>query len=221
MAAGDIATKRCTRCSEQKPIDEFNKDRRQPDGLQSKCRSCQSELRRSNYQRNRESEIAKAVQWARSNPEKVKEFERRRAIAKPGRTTEYAKAWALRNRAAEAARKRTWKLENGDKVRAAARAAYARNPHSSLAKYHRRRALKIASGGSYTARQIEALRQKQRGRCACCRKKLARFHADHVVPLVKGGSNDIGNIQLLCPTCNIRKHAKDPILFMQENGFLL
>jgi hypothetical protein len=29
------------------------------------------------------------------------------------------------------------------------------------------------------------------------------------------------NVQLLCPPCNLKKHAKDPIQFMQERGFLL
>lgn len=30
---------------------------------------------------------------------------------------------------------------------------------------------------------------------------------DHIVPLANGGLNDVTNIQLLCRSCNARKHA--------------
>lgn len=62
----------------------------------------------------------------------------------------------------------------------------------------------------------------QRGRCACCRSKLGdNFHLDHIQPLAKGGKHEKQNVQLLCPPCNLRKSARDPITFMQSNGFLL
>lgn len=47
------------------------------------------------------------------------------------------------------------------------------------------------------------------------------YHVDHIIPLSKGGLHAADNIQLLCPSCNCKKNAKDPILFMQEKGFLL
>lgn len=41
------------------------------------------------------------------------------------------------------------------------------------------------------------------------------------MPLAKGGEHTPFNIQLLCPRCNVRKSAKHPVDFMQENGYLL
>ncbi len=62
----------------------------------------------------------------------------------------------------------------------------------------------------------------QRWRCAICRKGVRdNYHVDHIVALANGGAHAADNIQILCPTCNVRKSAKDPIRFMQEMGFLL
>jgi hypothetical protein len=49
---------------------------------------------------------------------------------------------------------------------------------------------------------------RDRGKCAECHKDLtlelvAQPHIDHIVPISKGGCNDIVNLQLLCEACNI------------------
>ena len=222
MAAGDIATKRCTRCSEQKPIDEFNKDRRQPDGLQSKCRSCQKEVRRDWYLRNREREIEKSAQWAIENPEKAREKDLRRNARNPGRTAAQAKRWRLENKDRYLANRRNWKRSNPEKVRKSARASYAKNPEKYLAKSHKRRQKDPETGVVFTRRDVERIYRQQRGMCACCKGKLGtKFERDHIIPLALGGTNDPANIQLLCKRCNQNKAAKHPIDFMQSNGFLL
>lgn len=87
---------------------------------------------------------------------------------------------------------------------------------------HNYRARRRAAAGSFTAAQIDALYLAQRGRCACCRVKLnGVFHRDHRVALANGGTNDIGNIELLCGPCNLRKGAKDEIAWANENRRLL
>jgi hypothetical protein len=44
---------------------------------------------------------------------------------------------------------------------------------------------------------------------------------DHMMPIDLGGLHADENLQLLCPTCNLRKYNKDPIAWANENGRLL
>ena len=69
---------------------------------------------------------------------------------------------------------------------------------------------------------IPALFEKQRGRCAFCKTDLpSNYHVDHIIPLAAGGKHEPLNLQLLCPTCNVRKWALHPVEFAQRNGRLL
>ena len=47
----------------------------------------------------------------------------------------------------------------------------------------------------------------QRGKCLYCgiRKTIRKYEIDHKDPVVRGGSNDKNNLQLLCRPCNRRK----------------
>jgi len=74
----------------------------------------------------------------------------------------------------------------------------------------KRRAMQRELGGSFTVAEIQELFVLQEGKCVYCKADLSMvgFHRDHMTPLVRGGSNEISNIQLLCPNCNRRKHDK-------------
>jgi len=87
------------------------------------------------------------------------------------------------------------------------------------------RARKRDAKGSHTVAEIAALWIKQRERCARCNTKLVRSqrgcHADHIVALSRGGTNDIGNIQLLCGPCNQRKFTKGPAEWLGQREVTL
>jgi 5-methylcytosine-specific restriction endonuclease McrA len=84
--------------------------------------------------------------------------------------------------------------ENTEKVRA----AKANNRR-------RRRAAKNTSKGHFTVEEFDALCSTYSYACLSCGATDRVLEADHVVPLTRGGSDEINNIQPLCGECNRRK----------------
>lgn len=85
--------------------------------------------------------------------------------------------------------------------------------------YHTRRARGAKPVSPKAAQALGAL---QRWKCAICVRGIkTSYHVDHIVPVSRGGKTEVWNLQLLCPPCNLKKHAKDPIEYMQSLGRLL
>lgn len=77
-------------------------------------------------------------------------------------------------------------------------------------KRHDYRARKRSNGGFYSNQEWEDLKSKYGYKCLCCGKeeKHGILNVDHIVPISKGGRNDISNIQPLCKSCNSKKRDK-------------
>jgi 5-methylcytosine-specific restriction endonuclease McrA len=68
---------------------------------------------------------------------------------------------------------------------------------------------------------IENVIQTNLGLCVKCWSKLSDWHCDHIVPSSKGGKDDVGNLQIMCSTCNCSKNnreSKDYRIFIRR-GF--
>lgn len=67
---------------------------------------------------------------------------------------------------------------------------------------------------------VQSLLVQQGGRCVYCKADLELgYHIDHRLPLALGGEHEDDNIQLLCPSCNMRKSSKHPDQFEKEIGY--
>lgn len=54
--------------------------------------------------------------------------------------------------------------------------------------------------------QIEVW-NRDKGKCVSC-GSIEKLHFDHIIPFSKGGANNVENIQILCASCNLKKHDK-------------
>lgn len=157
-----------------------------------KCKSCQRASVRARRESDTEAARAYEAKWRMANPEKARE-----SSAK----------WYSKNRERVTAKNAEWQEENREKVRAKSAKWQAANRDKSNAKTHRRRTRKTNAGGSFTASEWRKLCKRYDGRCLRCGEKT-KLTADHVIPVSKGGSSNISNIQPLCLSCNSSKGNK-------------
>jgi hypothetical protein len=87
-------------------------------------------------------------------------------------------------------------------------AYYRANPGKMRAKWARRESRIELAGTAYTRFDWQRYLDLFGDRCLACGQKPEKLTADHVVPLAKGGTNTIENIQGLCQSCNSSKGTK-------------
>jgi 5-methylcytosine-specific restriction endonuclease McrA len=187
--------KLCSKCSVERPLSGFKRDRRKPSGFASICKTCS---------------VAEAAKWRGTHKEHVTRYTRERdaryAIERRARKRKPRKQ-ATGKRPSHAAYQKAWE---------------AANPQKMLIIWRNKRAKRAGAEGTHTRADIERIERAQKSRCAYCRTKLGRKrHVDHIQPIARGGSNWPHNLQLLCVPCNMQKLAQDPVVFAQTIGLLV
>lgn len=184
----------CTKCKITKPEDEFSW---QITGTyrQSKCKLCVAEYNHAYYERNQEAVKCHVRERAHINVDAIAEKNRK---------------YRELNRDVLPARRREQRERNIDRERAKRRQRYRDNPEEYKMHSRKRKALKKAAPGSYSPAEWRALKLHYQGTCLRCKlqEPEIKLVPDHVIPLSKGGADDITNIQPLCEKCNSWKFVK-------------
>ncbi len=182
--------KKCTKCGEEKPSDQFAKD-------SYRCKSCVHLY----YVENKEKIKKNASDYYYANREERKE----KTLI--GNRKSYHK-----HKAKLAVSKKQYRVDNKERI-----IAYNdnyRKQHMELYRntVRKRRALRKGATVEYiSVAEIDALLLDYNYCCAYCGASDVKLEIDHVYPISKGGAHALSNLVPACIHCNRSKHDKLPI----------
>lgn len=196
----DSITKKCGVCGEVKSVSEFywhNAD----NTYRYLCKKCSKESVKESRERNwKEPEFPhKSKIWRKQNPDfKPQPKPRKREEPKfPHKSKIWREAHPEFKPKTSTEQVAEWRKNNPEKF-----------SKKRLVEKQRRRARIAGGGGSFTAAEWTSLCEQYGNKCLCC-GEAKKLTADHVIPIVKGGTSNIDNIQPLCGSCNSRKGTSE------------
>jgi 5-methylcytosine-specific restriction endonuclease McrA len=167
------------------------------------------------YYEHREECIRKRIEQRRRSPEKDRQAAARSRERNRDKARERTAEWRRKNPEWDRQNARRYYCEHREEC-IRKKIEWQRQNRTRVAEWNRafdssRRAARHQAIGKITGKDIRRLLQEQNEKCAICKEVFPpagtrnRYHLDHIVALSRGGANDRGNVQLLCPACNMRK----------------
>lgn len=206
-------SKICSKCGIEQSFDCFGKRSKSLDGFRHECKTCIKEYNALYRKQNKEQISKQKKEYRKQNKEKISDYFKVYNKIFRAELTNYSGVYYKKNKDRVLSHNRKYK--KSDKGIA-----------TTKSHKQKRRAIKVKSTGQHNAQDILKLFDLQSHQCVYCKSTLEnigknKYHIDHIVPLSKNGSNGIENIQLLCPSCNLRKSNKLPEDFAASIGMLL
>jgi 5-methylcytosine-specific restriction endonuclease McrA len=206
--------RQCSKCAKMLPFGCFTKHKEGRDGLRPDCRECRAAHKKQYYAANKARILEVNNQYRDANRDRVLEMQKQYGIANKERLAEHYKSWYAANREHGLAARKAYYIQNKDRLLELKKIrSRTESGKLSIRSCNTNRiARKRNALGSHTAQELQEQLVRQDHTCYYCKAKLGKerrsYHADHVVPLSRGGTNYIDNIVLTCRTCNLQKSNK-------------
>lgn len=203
--------KRCSKCGEERQLNDFPNDKSRRDGKHPYCKPCMR---------------AKTAAWKAADPERTKrldaEWRRKNIDKKRASDRNYYKAnrekvkaavarWHSENREKSRAAKQAWAKANPDKVRAAHARDYEKNRPRFTAHANKRRA-GLQQRACLLTPEGEQKIKALYGFAAYLTEKFGKpYHVDHIVPLFGktcSGLHHPDNLRVVLAQHNLSKSNK-------------
>jgi len=182
-----IQSKRCSKCKEIKSISAFSIQRDTKSGRRSHCKECEHDT----YIVNRQKKIEKNKAYYLEHKEE---------------RLAYAHSYRIINAAEICEKQRLARIVHLTERREYDHKRYKDNCEEMIASGHNRR---TAGGKRITAQIVCEVKLESNGICSYCNQPIVNGHIDHIIPVIKGGTNDKDNLLYVCSICNMRKGSKD------------
>lgn len=217
MATSDSTpTKTCRKCGNKYTTQVCRPCKRAAD---KRYRAEHPEVMKAWRENNKQHRQEYMLKWRDENAEHIAEYQKRYLAEHVEQTSRRRRRYYEAHAEQEKAYQKRYYNEHAVTLRqdARRRAKQYRCDHPDRVRenkrphYHIRRMRQKSTIGTHTAAERRALFSQQNGKCWYCGCKLGNtYHADHRIPIARGGSNDISNIVLACPECNLSKGSKLP-----------
>jgi hypothetical protein len=174
--------KKCSRCKEELSVEEFQKNRSAPDGLQYRCKACTKSASKICRARRGHLWLEKIDPWSHrpENRKQVNASTRKRRAKNPEKAREENRYW--RERA---------------------------NPFSTAVIKAKLRAAKLGVVSTLTTEEWKSVVESRNFICHLCGEKIIlemnspwRLSLDHVTPMSRRGGNVIENVLPAHRRCN-------------------
>jgi len=171
------------------------------------CEDCQVLKREITHKWN----VGPRIEYRKANRKELNKKRRMVYAKNPRKVLKAVHKWRKDNPEKAKEIQQKWRESNKEKAKECQQKWQKNNPGRISHHVSLRRARKKGAAGSHTLEEWRMLKILHGYKCAICgkEKKLTR---DHIIPLTRGGSDCIENIQPLCKSCNSRKGTK----FMSE-----
>lgn len=200
--------KTCTKCGECKPLDAFAKRKDTRDGLNYKCKACDSAYQAERYKLKPEQIKTNARTWAAKNPERKRQNFAQWREANRDAQREYMRKWWNENLEVQRAKQAEWRAANKAHI-AKKNAQWRReNPGKDLALARTKKAAKIQRTPPWADHEkITAVYEE----AAAMRALGIDVHVDHIVPLrgkLVSGLHVHYNLRVILAEDNLAKRNK-------------